>query len=125
MLPVSDSGDTYRDYAISGHAIDLRRSQSEPPRAQAVAQKALTAETAPVWNQPYLETCCRSALHRLYLAGVAGRPADQMDRGCLLRLQAMGLSRVTGENRCVLTADGVQRHAKEILKRPDPTTAAR
>ena len=38
-----------------------------------------------MWDQPYLETCCRSALHRLLLAGGTGRPADLKDAAAALR----------------------------------------
>ncbi len=77
-----------------------------------------------VWTQPYLETCCRAALHRLYLAGSAGRPADQMDCPCLERLAAMGHCVRSGQ-RFKLTSDGTQRHATEVLKRDGVTTAVR
>lgn len=67
------------------------------------------------WDQPYLETCCRSALHRLVLAGSAGRPGDLKDAGCLRRLAGMGLAEpfaATGaESRFGLTQAGRDRHA--------------
>lgn len=44
------------------------------------------------WDHPYLETCCRAALHRLVLAGAAGRPAMAADASCLDRLVGMGLA---------------------------------
>jgi hypothetical protein len=31
-----------------------------------------------MWNQPYLETCCRSAIHRMILCGDMGRAAERM-----------------------------------------------
>ena len=71
-------------------------------------------ETGPVWNQPYLETCCRAALHRLFLAGSAGRPTDRMDFPCLDRLASMGLC-ARDEARFVLTREGTSRHAAEVL----------
>ena len=46
-----------------------------------------------MWHEPYLETCCRSALHRLTLVGGPGRPDGLKDGPCLERLQAMGLAR--------------------------------
>jgi len=70
-----------------------------------------------MFDQPYLETCCRAALHRLFLAGAAGRPAARMDGPCLDRLAGMGLVGA-GEGHFVLTARGAARHASEILKRP-------
>ena len=68
-----------------------------------------------MWNQPYLETCCRSALHRLSLAGIAGRPAGLKDGPCLERLTQDGLAHPTPDGRFALTPAGVARHAQEIL----------
>jgi hypothetical protein len=70
-----------------------------------------------MWNQPYLETCCRSALHRLSLCGAAGRPPGLKDGRCLERLTAMGLARTRPDGRYTLTATGIDRHASEILHR--------
>jgi hypothetical protein len=60
-----------------------------------------------MYDEPYLETCCRSALHRLRLCAVAGRPADTRDSGCLHRLARMGLARVRADGRyeAAVTAD--------------------
>ena len=69
-----------------------------------------------MWTQPYLETCCRSALHRLSLAGAAGRPAGLKDGRCLERLAAMGCSAVRPDGRYELTRDGVARHTGEVLR---------
>ena len=44
-----------------------------------------------MWNEPYLETCCRSALHRVVLSGAQGRPPGMKDGPCLVRLAGMGL----------------------------------
>lgn len=80
-----------------------------------------------MYNDPYLETCCRAALHRLSLAGTAGRPAAEKDGPCLTRLAARGLaceampSEATGA-RFTLTAAGIARHASEILKQPLPAS---
>lgn len=71
-----------------------------------------------MWNEPYLETCCRSALHRLTLAGAAGRPPGLKDGPCLTRLTGMGLATEREDGRYGVTAAGVQRHASEILKLP-------
>lgn len=68
-----------------------------------------------MWDQPYLETCCRAALHRLFLAGSAGRPPDRMDAPCLERLGAMKLA-AREQSRFVLTNEGRKRHATEVLK---------
>ena len=70
-----------------------------------------------MWNQPYLETCCRSALHRLHLAGDAGRPAGLKDGPCLERLRRMSLSRRRTDGRFAITPEGEQRHASEVLGR--------
>lgn len=70
-----------------------------------------------MWDQPYLETCCRSALHRLALAGAPGRPDALKDGPCLVRLAGMGLARARADGRYELTADGAARHAREVLRR--------
>jgi hypothetical protein len=69
-----------------------------------------------MWNEPYLETCCRSALHRLVLVGDAGRPAGLKDGPCLERLEGMGLARLRTDGRFDITGTGTARHAREILK---------
>jgi hypothetical protein len=71
-----------------------------------------------MWNEPYLETCCRSALHRLTLVGATGRPAGLKDGPCLERLRAMGLAALRPDGRYVPTAAGCTRHMTEILKQP-------
>ena len=71
-----------------------------------------------MWHEPYLETCCRSALHRLTLVGGPGRPDGLKDGPCLERLQAMGLARRRpGDGRFEITAEGEARHAREVLKK--------
>ena len=71
-----------------------------------------------MWKQPYLETCCRSALHRVVLSGAAGRPPGLKDGPCLQRLAGMGLARARVDGQYEPTEAGVVRHAAEILKRP-------
>lgn len=71
-----------------------------------------------MWNEPYLETCCRAALHRLTLCGPAGRPPELKDGPCLRRLDGMGLAAVRPDGRFELTAAGQARHASEILHLP-------
>jgi hypothetical protein len=71
-----------------------------------------------MWNEPYLETCCRSALHRLVLTGKAGRPTGLKDGACLARLAATGLAELRSDDRFVITTAGSLRHAREVLKRP-------
>ena len=73
-----------------------------------------------MWDEPYLETCCRSALHRLALAGAAGRPAGLKDGPCLQRLATMRLVRARDDGRYELTAEGAARHAGEVLHRAAP-----
>lgn len=68
-----------------------------------------------MWNQPYLETCCRSALHRLTLVGRPGRPDGLKDGPCLKRLEGMGLARQRPDGRFEITAAGQDRHATEIV----------
>ncbi len=67
-----------------------------------------------MWNEPYLETCCRSALHRLILAGDGGRPDGLKDGPCLARLAEDGFARLRGDGRYEPTAAGVERHGSEI-----------
>ena len=76
-----------------------------------------------MWDQPYLETCCRSALHRLMLAGPVGRPGGLKDGPCLLRLLEMGLACERVDGRFKATAAGTVRHSDDIntsgrLERP-------
>jgi hypothetical protein len=71
------------------------------------------------WTDPYLETCCRSALHRLMLAGPAGRPPGMKDGACLARLTGMDFAAVRPDGRYVATATGQQRHESEVLGSKD------
>jgi len=70
-----------------------------------------------MWSDPYLETCCRSALHRVMLSGAAGRPPGLKDGPCLARLADMGLICERKDGRFALTARGIRRHAAEIATR--------
>ncbi|MGO3518663.1 MAG: hypothetical protein ACTINM_09280 [Acetobacter cibinongensis] len=67
------------------------------------------------WNEPYLETCCRSALHRLCLAGATGRPTGLRDAPCLERMERMGFVTRLPQGRFVATDAGKARHAQEVL----------
>ena len=69
-----------------------------------------------MWNEPYLETCCRSALHRLTLVDRLGRPDGLKDGPCLQRLATMGLAEQGADSRFRITAPGLARHAEEIVK---------
>jgi hypothetical protein len=73
-----------------------------------------------MWNEPYLETCCRSALHRLTLCGDAGRPDGLKDGPCLARLARMGLAQTRPDGRYEITHAGRARHASEILHQAAP-----
>ena len=75
---------------------------------------------AAMWSEPYLETCCRSALHRLILCGEVGRPPGLKDGPCLERLAAMGLAEQRKDGRYSITEAGSLRHARDVLKRPVP-----
>jgi hypothetical protein len=83
----------------------------------ALAFAARLANFARVWDQPYLETCCRAALHRLHLCGAAGRPSGLMDDPCQRRLATMGLCRSDARGGFTITEAGQRRHAIDILKR--------
>ena len=76
-----------------------------------------------VWNEPYLETCCRSALHRLVLSGAIGRPLEMKDGQCLARLAEMGLAEIRLDGRYGATGPGRRRHAQEVLRYADPESA--
>jgi hypothetical protein len=76
-----------------------------------------------VWNEPYLETCCRAALHRLMLAQDVGRPAGLKDGPCLERLAGMGLAAERPDGRYRITGAGASRHATEIMHERPPGTA--
>jgi len=69
-----------------------------------------------MWHEPYLETCCRSALHRLALSRQAGRPPEMKDSACLDRLAKRGFAERGADGRYRLTPAGKERHASEILK---------
>ncbi len=90
----------------------------------ALAQRAGRNDIpAVVWKEPYLETCCRSALHRLRLAGRVGRPPGMKDGPCLARLSGMGLCRERADGWFEITTAGVERHCSEILKKTDAALA--
>ena len=75
-----------------------------------------------MYDEPYLETCCRSALHRLVLSAEIGRPGGLKDGPCLERLAEMGLATTAGE-RFRPTEAGRRRHAGEVLKLRRPAQA--
>ena len=70
-----------------------------------------------MYDEPYLETCCRSALHRVTLTGESGRPDGMKDGPCLHRLAAMGLVAERADGRFETTGTGRDRHALEIARR--------
>lgn len=59
-----------------------------------------------MWDERYLETCCRSALHRLVLSGVTGRPDGVRDAPCLARLVEAGLAERRADGRFLATGAG-------------------
>ncbi|MBS1093174.1 hypothetical protein [Gluconobacter wancherniae] len=67
-----------------------------------------------MWDEPYLETCCRSTLHRLLLCEDAGRPSGLRDQPCLERLERMGLCALRSDGRFAITDAGLGRHRQEI-----------
>jgi len=71
-----------------------------------------------MWDEPYLETCCRSALHRLSLSGATGRRANNKDGPCLARLEMMGLAAQRGDSCYLITPAGDARHNRDVLRRP-------
>jgi hypothetical protein len=93
--------------------IDISPS-SGPWRQDTISMSVSRANR--MWNQPYLETCCRAALHRLRLSGPGGRPADSQDAGCLARLATMGLAVQDDDGRWTMTETGAERHADEIAR---------
>jgi len=70
---------------------------------------------SPMYRDPYLESCCRSALHRLTLCGPEGRPAGQKDEPCMTRLIGMALVRKRDDGRYEITPSGRGRHSREVL----------
>lgn len=70
-----------------------------------------------MWNEPYLETCCRSALHRLTLVQGHGRPDGLKDGPCLQRLGGMGLAALRDDGRWQITATGRDAHRTFIRAR--------
>ena len=73
---------------------------------------------AMAYHQPYLETCCRSALHRLKRAAEAGRPDGLTDGGCLRRLETLGLAAPRADGRWTMTERGLAQHAQDALLAP-------
>ena len=69
------------------------------------------------WNEPYLETCCRSALHRLLLVAALGRPDGLKDGPCLARLAGMGLAAPRPDGRWEITTLGHARHGELVNPR--------
>jgi hypothetical protein len=108
---------------IFNHRDTLRRSSASwgnfsPAAARLAFPRHIGKALVVVWDQPYLETCCRSALHRLQLSRRAGRPPDLLDGKCLLRIASMGLCDQRPDGRFVISAEGIRRHAAEVLQRP-------
>ena len=109
--------------AVAGPAVrTLCLERVSAPRIRSPVGSSLACPSGPhkvvgMWSQPYLETCCRAALHRLYLCGAAGRPAGLADDPCLKRLTGMAFCCRRDDERYEITAAGQQRHATEVLRR--------
>jgi hypothetical protein len=73
-----------------------------------------------MWNEPYLETCCRSALHRLKLSGKIGRPSGHKDGPCLMRLTELGLATARRDARYEVTSTGITCHSQVVQRRKAP-----
>jgi hypothetical protein len=73
-----------------------------------------------MWNEPYLETCCRSALHRLQLSGKMGRPSGYKDGPCLARLADLGLATARADARYEMTSAGINCHRQVVQRRKAP-----
>ena len=82
----------------------------------------MDAENRRSFDQPYLETCCRSALHRVLLAGDIGRPPAMKDGSCLDRLATLALAREREDGRFEITDEG--RHRHDALVTPVPRRPA-
>ena len=99
---------------ISG-LLEVSAQPELAPPVPSLANGARSPQSPPaMWNDPYLESCCRSALHRLVLTGKQGRPVGFKDGPCLVRLAAQGLARREQE-RFLVCDEGLIRHAHEIL----------
>jgi hypothetical protein len=106
--------------AEESNDIMMRVPDARRRAGQALPRAASWRMGKPMWTDPYLETCCRSALHRLVLAGPAGRPAGLVDAPCLRRLAERGLAEAASDGRFQATALGLARHDSEILHLPSP-----
>jgi len=115
---------------MSGKARDTRRGiitlRYVPQNAlkgklfEQLARPGCHSDFWAMWNEPYLETCCRAALHRLLLAGLTGRPEGTKDESCLRRVARMGLAGRHEEGRYMLTETGFERHKTEVVARHAP-----
>jgi hypothetical protein len=101
---------------------DANQAARDIPEAEPHYRRLATAKQGPVdkavWNEPYLETCCRAALHRLFLSAGSGRPAGVADQPCLKRLSGMDLCQHAADGRYRLTDAGAVRHAMEVVNIP-------
>ena len=88
------------------------------PEPARLGKRAQPGYSNRMWSQPYLETCCRSALHRLALCETPGRPAGLKDGPCLERLQDLGFCTLRPDGRYELTPAGAARHRLEVLNEP-------
>ena len=68
-----------------------------------------------MWNEPYLESCCRSALHRVKLTGDSARPPGLKDGPCLVRMEKLGLVCARADGRYAITPEGDAMHRSVVL----------
>jgi len=101
--------------------LPQRGAKEKRPAPHRLAFSLCPPDLARMWSQTYLETCCRSALHRLQLAGEIGRPDGLKDGPCLHRMAALNLTSQREDGRFVLTKTGQTRHAAEVLGGLAPT----
>ena len=85
-----------------------------PAPGSTLAEQVDDNDPSLMWSQPYLETCCRSALHRLVLCREVGRPPALKDGPCLERLAGLGFARLCEDDRYRVTSSGLARHELEI-----------
>lgn len=95
---------------IGAHASSIYN----PAPGSTLAEEANDYDPSWMWNQPYLETCCRSALHRLVLCKEVGRPPALKDGPCLTRLTTLGFAQMCEDGRFRVTNEGLIRHELEI-----------
>ena len=108
---------------IFNHRDTLRRSSASWGNfSPAAARLAFPRRIGKLWSSCGISlTWKRAAVRRctgFSSVGRAGRPPDLLDGKCLLRIASMGLCDQRPDGRFVISAEGVRRHAAEVLQRP-------